>query len=246
MTLRSLVRRRLSAPLVVSFIALFVALGGAGWAALRVPPNSVGTTQLQNFSVSNAKLRSNAVGPAKIAAGAVGARQVDSSQVQLRLTSSCPVGAIQSISVSGNVTCTQVLPNEFGTTAPSTPVGTGNAFTTLITGMQLGGAPGGNTYLVFGNVQWTISGTPSGPQSVDLKCGLQGSGNTAGESIADLDVSRTAQAGTIPIIAPATITGSHGMVPLTCGYTAQPSTPAPTVTATATLGALQTAANNAG
>ena len=244
MSLRSLVRRRVSAPLVVSFLALFVALGGAGWAAFRLPPHSVGNAQLQNFSVGNAKLKPNSVGAAKIIPGAVGARQVDPTQVQLRLTSGCLRGAMQSISVSGNVTCTPVLPNEYGTTAASTPVGTGNAFTTLIAGEQLGGGASGSTYLVLGNVQWTVSGTPPGPQSVDLKCTLQGSGTSTGESIAELDANRTVQAGTIPIVAPATITGSHGNVLITCGYTAQPAAPAPTVTVTATLDALQTAANN--
>jgi hypothetical protein len=114
-------RRRPSAALVVSFLALFIALGGAGWAALRVPPNSVGTTQLQNSSVSNAKLRGNSVGPAKIMPGAVGARQVNSSQVQLRVTSSCLIGAVQSFTASGDVTCTPALPNEYGTSpSPST------------------------------------------------------------------------------------------------------------------------------
>jgi hypothetical protein len=88
MSLRALLRRRLSASMVVSFLALFVALGGAGWAALRIPPNSVGNAQLQNFSVGNAKLRPNAVGSSKITPSAVGARQVNSSQVQLRVTSS--------------------------------------------------------------------------------------------------------------------------------------------------------------
>ena len=86
MSPRSLVSRRPSAPLVVSFLALFVALGGVGWAAIRIPAHSVGTAQLQNFSVGNVKLKPNSVGPAKIIAGAVGARQVDSNQVQLRIS----------------------------------------------------------------------------------------------------------------------------------------------------------------
>ena len=73
MSLRSLARRRPSAALLVAFLALFVAVGGAGWAAFRLPPHSVGTVQLQNFSVSNPKLRPNSVGSAKIIAGAVGA-----------------------------------------------------------------------------------------------------------------------------------------------------------------------------
>lgn len=241
MSPRSLLRRHLSVPLVVSFVALFVALGGAGWAALRIPPNSVGNAQLQNFSVGNAKLRSNSVGSAKIIAGAVGARQVNSSQVQLRVTSSCPFGAFQSLSVSGNVTCTPVLPNEYGTSASNVAVGTGSTF---VAGEQLAGGAVASTYLVFGNVQWTVSSSPSGTQSVDLKCTLGGSSTTNGEVIAELDANRTTQAGTIPFVAPATITGSHGTVPITCSFAAVPSNPAPTVTVNATINAIQTAANN--
>jgi hypothetical protein len=181
------------------------------------------------------------VGPAKIIAGAVGARQVDSSQVQLRVSGPCSVGAIQSIAESGNVTCTQVLPNEYGTSASDVTVGTGS---TLIAGKQLGGGQGASTYLVFANVQWTVSGNPPGTQSVGLTCTLQGSSSTDGEVTTELDANRTMQTGTIPIVAPATITGSHGNVLITCAVTATPASPAPTVTVNATLNAIQTASNS--
>lgn len=241
MNLRSLARRRPSAALVVSFLALFVSLGGAGWAALRIPPRSIGNAQLQNFSVGNTKLKPNSVGAGKIIAGAVGARQVNSSQVQLRVSGPCTEGAIQSIAENGNVTCTQVLSNEYGTSTSNTPVGTSS---TLIADRQLAGGPVSSTYLVLGNVQWTVSGNPSAAQSVDLQCTLSGSSNTRGEAIAELDPQRTMQAGTIPIVAPATITGSHGDVVITCAFTAAPAAQAPTVTVNATINALQTAANS--
>ena len=106
---------RPSAPLAVSFLALFVALGGVSWAAIHLPPNSVGSAQLKNFSVGNVKLGPNSVGPRKIIPASVGATQVDPTQVQLRVTSSCSIGAIQSLSQAGNVTCTPALPNEYGT-----------------------------------------------------------------------------------------------------------------------------------
>ena len=70
---------------MVSFVALFVALGGVGYAAIQLPPNSVGNAQLQNGSVGNWKLKANAVGARKIINGSVGAKQVNSSQVQLRV-----------------------------------------------------------------------------------------------------------------------------------------------------------------
>ena len=43
------VRRR---PCVVSLVALFVSLGGVGYAATQLPDNSVGTAQLKNGAVS--------------------------------------------------------------------------------------------------------------------------------------------------------------------------------------------------
>jgi hypothetical protein len=49
--------RRPSASLVVATIALLVALGGAGYAVVSLPRNSVGTPQLKNSAVNSAKVR---------------------------------------------------------------------------------------------------------------------------------------------------------------------------------------------
>ena len=51
---------RPSPSMVISLIALFVALGGTSYAAITlVPANSVGTRQLKNGAVSTAKLKSS-------------------------------------------------------------------------------------------------------------------------------------------------------------------------------------------
>jgi hypothetical protein len=69
--------RRPSPALVVASLALAVALGGTGYAAvLTVPRNSVGTPQLKRSAVTSSKLRSGAVLSAKIARGAVTSMQV--------------------------------------------------------------------------------------------------------------------------------------------------------------------------
>lgn len=238
----SLLRPRPSAPLVVSFLALFVALGGAGWAAIRIPPRSVGNAQLQNFSVGNAKLRPNSVSASKIVAGAVGAQQVNSSQVQLRVAGPCSTGAIQSISPLGDVTCTPALPNEYGVSAPPTGVGSPS---TLIAAEQLAGGGAGASYLVIGNVNWIVSESAAQPQSVTLACTLQaGTASTSGQIVAELDANHTAQAGALPIILPANIAGSHGGATIACGFSSASSASAPTVNATATINAIQTASNN--
>src|SRR3954454_9464120 len=41
----------------IALIALFVALGGTGYAALKLPKNSVGTKQLKNNAVTGAKVK---------------------------------------------------------------------------------------------------------------------------------------------------------------------------------------------
>ena len=67
-------RSRIARPspaLVVSTIALIVALGGTSYAAFSLPNNSVGTKQLKNASVGTFKLKSGAVGTGKLKDGAV-------------------------------------------------------------------------------------------------------------------------------------------------------------------------------
>jgi hypothetical protein len=58
--------RRPSPSLVISLIALFVALGGTGYAAMSLPKNSVGSKQLKRKAVTNSKLASNAVTGSKV------------------------------------------------------------------------------------------------------------------------------------------------------------------------------------
>jgi hypothetical protein len=50
-------RRRPSAALIVSIVALVVALGGTSYAALALPKNSVGSTQIRSNAVSSPKVK---------------------------------------------------------------------------------------------------------------------------------------------------------------------------------------------
>ena len=71
--------RRPSAALVVACVALAVALGGTGYAAVVLPANSVGTAQLRNGAVVAAKVKphsllGSAFKPGQIPAGPPGAQ----------------------------------------------------------------------------------------------------------------------------------------------------------------------------
>ena len=63
--------RRPSGAMVVACLALFVALGGASVAAIKLKPNSVKTKTIKNSAVKTSKIADNAVTEPKLAAEAV-------------------------------------------------------------------------------------------------------------------------------------------------------------------------------
>jgi hypothetical protein len=66
-------RRRTPSPaLVISVVALFVALGGTTYAATSLPRNSVGTKQLKNGAVTRKKISKNTISGLKGARGPQG------------------------------------------------------------------------------------------------------------------------------------------------------------------------------
>ncbi len=58
--------RRPSAATLIATVALFVALGGTGYAAFNLPKGSVGTKQLKNNAVTSSKIKNGAVTASKI------------------------------------------------------------------------------------------------------------------------------------------------------------------------------------
>jgi len=61
-TLLTRARRRLSFANVTSAVALFVALGGTGYAAIALPRNSVGSAQIRTHAVKKSEIGKGAVG----------------------------------------------------------------------------------------------------------------------------------------------------------------------------------------
>jgi hypothetical protein len=68
---------RLSYANVASTLALFLALGGVSYAAVKLPANSVGSKQLRRNAVTGAKIKNRAVTSSKIGANAVTGFNVD-------------------------------------------------------------------------------------------------------------------------------------------------------------------------
>ena len=123
MRMQSLFRRRPSASLVISVIALFVAMGGVGYAAVQIPANSVGNSQLKNNAVSNSKIKDNSVNYKKIASHTIGLQRVDNTKIQTRVSGTCAGNsAINTVAQGGKVTCHSTLPPEFGAASDSAAV----------------------------------------------------------------------------------------------------------------------------
>lgn len=77
----STLRRHLSVANVLSCIALFVALGGVAYAAVKIPPNAVKARNIAPQAVTNAKLKREAVTSGKIKNGGVNALDLGAGQV---------------------------------------------------------------------------------------------------------------------------------------------------------------------
>ena len=243
MRLHSLLRRRPSASMIVASLALFVALGGAGYAATSLPANSVGTAQLKNSSVTNGKIANGvvgnwklewaAVGPRKIQNGAVGKNQINSNQVQARVASTCSNGAISAINSSGSVTCVSTAPHEFGASS-SSPVTLGPNAT------ELGNKtlPSGSPYLVFAYPDVHIA-NPTGQFAV--QCTLSVAPSTGTPTTVTRSVSGTAPlTQTIPLVLSAASSTSAQNATVSCTK----SSSAAAVIVDNSINAIQTASNN--
>jgi hypothetical protein len=72
-------RPKLSYANVMATIAVFIALGGASYAALKVPQNSVGAKQLKKNAVVTTKVKNEAITAAKVKKGTLTGAQINAS-----------------------------------------------------------------------------------------------------------------------------------------------------------------------
>lgn len=229
MRLKSLMHRRPSAAIVISSVALFMSLGGVGYAAISIPKNSVGTSQLKN----------NAVSYKKIQPGAVGIVRANTGQLQVRVSGTCATGsAIGTINQVGKVTCNNALPSEFGTTSNTATLG---AAATPITSVAL---PTGASYIGFANPTATV--TPATgvttPQHVTVSCTLTVGSNTQTRT-ATIDTTGTT-GNTFTASIPLQETGQSGTGSVSCSDTSSGTGAAPAVSVTSAINAVQTASNS--
>lgn len=155
--------RRPSAAMLVAMTALFVSLGGVGYAAVSLPYNSVGTAQLRRGAVVHSKLHSNSVSYQDILPGSIGLRRADLNQLQERVAQTCSTGnAIGAIANNGTVTCNAARPAEYGITGTVT-------VPTALTEVAKETLPSGSSYLALANPSATNS---SKSTPVDVSCSL--------------------------------------------------------------------------
>jgi hypothetical protein len=191
----SLRRLRPSPSMAVALVALFVSLGGVGFAATQLAQNSVGTAQLKDGAVTFTKLANGAVGATKIFTGAVGATQIDSNAVQRRVKGSCkPSMAVAWVYQGGQVGCNVTLPRESG--AANSQVSIGDNQTAVLRKPL----DPGTGYLVFANPSVIISGTVPGQQVV-VQCTLTvGPSSQARSLMVEIGPNHQQQEALIPLI----------------------------------------------
>jgi hypothetical protein len=235
-------RRRPSAAMIVSLVALFASLGGVGYAATSLPSGSVGTAQLQSGAVSNGKIKNGAVGHGKLAAGAVGKTQINASQVQARVTGTCTSGAIASVASGGTVTCASTMPQEFDTSSASPVTVPAGTSPTTIASESLSG---GSSYLVLANPDVHITNA-SDHQQVQVTCKLAVGPSTGAQQTRTWSTEIGSQAfdqeNAIPLVVTAPTSANSITANVTCTRTFTGGT-TPTVTVSSNLNALQTASN---
>jgi hypothetical protein len=220
--------------MVISMISLFVAMGGAGYAAVLLPANSVGTRQIRN----------NAVNFKKIAPHTIGLQRIDSTKIQIRVGGTCNNNsAINSIAQSGGVTCHSTLPSEFGASSDPSPVGTTTS-TTVVSKVL----PSGN-YLLNAIPYATIDPAAGAPanQQVKITCTLSaasGSSQTRTVAVETGGAGAPTQQLAIPMTFPTTVGAPQGTAHVDCTHTATPAAPDPAVTVQSTLNAIPTHSNN--
>lgn len=104
-----MLKRHLSVANVLSCIALFVALGGVAYAAVKIPPNAVKARNIANQAVTNPKIKREAVTSGKIRNGGVNAVDLGAGQVT---NEKLATGAVTGKKIAKKAVSERTLANE--------------------------------------------------------------------------------------------------------------------------------------
>ena len=94
------IRRVVTPANVLAGMALFVALGGTGWAAEVLGSNSVGTPQLKASAVTTPKIASGAVTKSKLGKGAVSSDAIAKGAVTAEKIAAGVLGGVAASKIS--------------------------------------------------------------------------------------------------------------------------------------------------
>ncbi|HET9073489.1 MAG TPA: hypothetical protein VFN48_02835 [Solirubrobacteraceae bacterium] len=243
-------RRRPSASMLVATLALFVALSGGAYAAVSIPPGSVGSAQLRLGSVryydiaagqvGTRILANNSVTYQKIAPGQIGHVRVAQNQIQWRINGACAgSSAVRSVTDTGNVTCGSTLPRNYATAGLSDPLSSTTAGTVLASESL----PAGRAFHITSTPYLEVRGnTPNSTQDVTVTCRLAAGQAQETRSVTfALTGAAEQQIGSIPMSIDLPV--GSGTAPTTAVLACVRSYDgivAPTVQASAGLDALQT------
>ena len=112
-----------SAATVIATLALFVALGGTGYAAVALAPNSVGTTQLKDGAVQSSDIKDGAISSSDIANGAIGSDDIKSGSIQV---SDLSKGAMNGLDGKDGAPGPRGATGPAGPAGPTGPAGSGS------------------------------------------------------------------------------------------------------------------------
>jgi hypothetical protein len=101
--------RRPSPALVIAILALFIALCGASYAAVNLPPGSVKSRDIAPGAIRAAQIATGAVGKRAIASGAVGTQEVRNGSLR---AIDFRAGALPASTTTVHVTKEAIVPNQ--------------------------------------------------------------------------------------------------------------------------------------
>ena len=123
-------RGKLTYANVMATIAVFVALGGASYAAVKLPTNSVGTKQLKKNAVNGAKVKDNSLTGSDIDEATLGvvpsATQANNAAQASQALNAQSLGGVPAATVLLEVRKQRPLPGRPGRVTPIPPVSVPN------------------------------------------------------------------------------------------------------------------------